>query len=156
MPSAPLQSITPQLVALLAILSLTWLLWRYRPRQTPCPPTCRRCGYDVSQRPADSMRCSECGADLSARKAITTTRRTRPRWYVAAAGLALVGACTWFATQAYRFPWTTWYLFNAPTSRIAAHARGSDAFANRAFDQWILRYQHAALDPPDVSRFHEF
>src|SRR5688572_20858913 len=102
------------------------------------------------------MRCSECGADLSAPKAITTTRRTRPRGYVAAAGFALLGASAWLATQAYRFPWTTWYLFNASTSRIAAHARGSDAFAGRAFDQWILRYQHAALDPPGDSTFHEF
>src|SRR5207249_860614 len=49
-------------------------------------PICRRCGFDLFGLPGGVAVCSECGADLSSRRAIRIgTRKRRP-------GIATLGA----------------------------------------------------------------
>ena len=152
----PSQSITPFLLWLLTVLFIALIFWMYRPGRTRCPQTCARCAYNVSHRPDLSTFCSECGADLLLPAAVIRTRRTRPSWYVATASVLLAGAATGFCLQARRFPWSNWYLKNAPTSWIAAHARAQpNPFAARAFDQWLVRYRQGALAPHQSSRFQD-
>ena len=98
-------SIVPVLIALLAVAASLALFLLLRGRRVACPPSCRLCGYDVSRRPADSTRCSECGAELAGAGAIVTSRRTRPLGVTLAAGLLAVVALLYFTHQARRFDW---------------------------------------------------
>src|SRR4051812_5753200 len=54
-----------------------------RGRRVDDHPLCRRCGFDLFGKPADSARCAECGADLTGRRAVRVGRR-QPRWRLAA------------------------------------------------------------------------
>src|SRR5512143_47091 len=106
---------TPVLLALLPFTLLLLCLLAYRFRKVPCPPTCRRCKYDVSHRPEGATLCSECGADLTQRRAILTRRRARlsPRARTLAVFLLLLSAA-WPAYRARRVDWRSWYLNTAP------------------------------------------
>src|SRR3954447_10809108 len=84
----------PVLPALLFVPLLFLLAWSVRRRRVDDHPVCRRCGFDLTGRPAGSSGCSECGADLSRRRAIRRGNRAR-RWRVArwvAIPLLLAGA----------------------------------------------------------------
>jgi hypothetical protein len=67
------------LVLSFAGLLLAVLLWRLgrRGRRMDDHPLCRKCGYDLFGLPADSGRCSECGADIKAKRAIRAGNRRR-------------------------------------------------------------------------------
>ena len=146
----------PLLLALLTLLLTALLLWRWRPRRITCPPSCRRCGYDVSQRPADSATCSECGADLAKPDAITTTRLTRSRALTTLLALITLAAALEFTRRAIPFPWGDTYLTHAPTSWIAWHAQQKPSpWSTRAHNQWLHRYRLATLTPAQQSRFHD-
>ncbi len=45
-------------------------------------PLCRRCGYDLTGKSADTTQCGECGSDLTAPKAIQLGHRVRRRGLV--------------------------------------------------------------------------
>lgn len=66
-------------------------------------PLCRRCGFDLTGRPEGVERCSECGADLGAPRAILIGHRATRQKLVAAGALLLViglgsaGAAMWAA-----------------------------------------------------------
>ena len=123
-----------------------------RLRKIPCPESCRRCQYDVSHRPVGVVRCSECGADLTRRRAIVTRRRVRLslRGRTLAIVLLLITAA-WPAERGYRFDWRTWYFHTAPDRLIAYHAERTDGpFAKDALAEWLRRY--FAGDLPSGSR----
>jgi hypothetical protein len=52
-----------------AAIAAVVTLWAWRGRKLNDHPACRRCGYDLSGHPSYAGRCSECGADLSRRRA---------------------------------------------------------------------------------------
>lgn len=80
-------------VILLAAMAL--LAFGIRGRRTDDHPLCRRCGFDLFGKPAQSTRCSECGADLDARRAVRTGHRAkRPVAILLAMPLLLAGACS--------------------------------------------------------------
>jgi hypothetical protein len=138
------------------LLLLVLLLQRLR--RLPCPPTCRRCGYDVSHRPAGVTLCSECGADLTRRRAILTRRRvrlsSRTRWLAA---VLLLIAVVWPANTWRKFDWRTWYLQTAPDRLIAFHAEGvKGRLAQDAFNEWLGRYRADKLPPAERERFFDF
>lgn len=121
-----------------------------RARREPIPPACRRCGYDVSGRPAGVEVCSECGADLSAPRAIRTTRRRANWWLLIPAALASlilgVGLIGWVTS----FPYHAWYLANAPLSWIIRDAqRHRDASGDAYRQAWHER------DPQSTAFFDE-
>jgi hypothetical protein len=81
------------ILCMLATMTLTGvvLMWLgIRGRRLGDHPFCRKCEFDLFGRPDDAeRRCPECGADLSARRAVVTgARRRRPA--IAACGAALL------------------------------------------------------------------
>jgi hypothetical protein len=52
-------------------------------------PICRRCGFDLFGRPEGSTICSECGGDLTKRRAIRDGRRVRRGGMIAIGALLL-------------------------------------------------------------------
>lgn len=148
-----------------AFVLLVVFAWAYRRgKRVLAGPSCRACGYDVSMRPADSTRCSECGADLTAPKAIQT-HAYRRRWW-ALAPLLLALAAAFIALDATRrFQWRAYYIAFAPTSFIIHHAEaspgpgGDDMRAewNRRAEQkprlieHLLRIQLPATSPRSVA-----
>ena len=74
--------------ALLVLAVACGLTAFLRPRRIDDHPLCRRCGYDLSGRPADADRCPECGADTAAPRAVRLGNRTPRRGLIAACTLA--------------------------------------------------------------------
>jgi hypothetical protein len=111
------------------------LVLGWRGRRTNDHPLCRRCGFDLFGRPADSTHCAECGADLLRRRAVRVGARRRPGRVITAALLLLVpsaaylGSLAWSAATEVPFVRREplWWLLNdaaAPdaTTRDAAFA----------------------------------
>ncbi len=96
----------------------------YRGRRVLAAPSCRKCGYDVSRRPTESTRCSECGADLTAPKAIATHKYSA-RWWAIAPLILAIAVSVVFANSARRFQWRSWYVAKAPTFLVIHHAVAS-------------------------------
>src|SRR5215218_3121633 len=69
--------------ALAMTAGIVLILFGTRGRRVDDHPLCRRCGFDLTGRPQTSDRCPECGADLSAHRAIRIGRRTRRPWSIA-------------------------------------------------------------------------
>jgi hypothetical protein len=118
--------------ALAAIVGLIGTAIAWRGRRVGSHPTCRRCGYDLRGKPADSSACPECGADLASTRAIRIGQCvTRRGWLTASLAMLLLGtlsltACGLAAVKG--FDWNhqkpQWYLVR--------EARGTDATARDA------------------------
>ncbi len=127
-------------LAVLGVGACGLLWWAVRGRREAVPPSCRACEYDVSGRPADSTRCSECGADLSTAGSVVTHFR-RPRWTLVIVALSvLVAAGSVGIGGAVRLPWRWWWLAHEPTWVIRREARadlwpGGDAYRG----EWYRR-----------------
>lgn len=125
-----------------ALLLLILFAWAYRRgKRVLAAPSCRACGYDVSMRPADSTRCSECGADLTAPRAIQTHAYRRRWWAIAPLLLALaVGIVALQASR--RFQWRACYIAHAPTSFIIHHAEADHTARGEDMrKEWYRRNQ---------------
>lgn len=87
-------------VALTLLGALLAIMGR-RGRRIDDHPLCRKCGYDLTGRPETSDRCAECGAELSARRAIRVGNRLPSRrlfWgglSLTAISLLLCAALSW-------------------------------------------------------------
>lgn len=133
---------------------LVW--WTRLGSPTACPPSCRRCGYNVSGRPADSTRCSECGADLDSLGAIVETRRMRSRMWVACSWATLLVSAVPLFVASIRFSWSDWYFVAVPSSLVARHAEtGRGAFADQARDVWLRRFRADQLPAAQESRLYD-
>lgn len=122
------------------LIAAALLWWGLGYRRQAIAPTCRRCGYDLSHRPAGVERCSECGANLAGRKAILTTRRRPNLWLAAPATMLLVASVGWLALLAIEFPWHGWFLTNAPLSWVAGQAERNHGPAGDDYRRaWLAR-----------------
>ena len=133
-------TISLPLLAVLAVAAVAILWWALRGWRQPVPPSCQGCGYDVSGRPAESTRCSECGADLSADGAVVTVVRRRRRTWAVVAGVVLAMATGVGFVGGRRLPWRAWYIGHAPAWVIHRRARadlwpGGDAYRG----EWYRR-----------------
>lgn len=105
-----------------------WLLREFvvglKGRRVGSAPHCRACEFNLIGRPADSMRCSECGADLSESAAIVIGERQRSRVRVALSGSALAcagGIFAWISVVLLvNYPW----IHLCPVSRLIANFDG--------------------------------
>jgi hypothetical protein len=73
----------------LLVLGVGLLVVARRGRRAGDHPVCRRCGFDLFGLPTDSQRCSECGADLTRRRAVLAGTQGR-RWLPLAGGAVLL------------------------------------------------------------------
>ncbi len=159
------------LFTILALSGLLVLLFARRRRGRS--PYCRRCGYDQTGRVSD--RCSECGANLTHRRAIRIGRPRLSRAWAAAGLLALVagavpaGRSGWLAARAYDWyqlkpiPWVLDDLRRPDTrsgdraveriARMALADELSDEIATRAIDASLDGRQGADYHGNDWSDF---
>lgn len=140
--------------AAVAAASLAVLVLALRGRRVGDHPICRKCGFDLFGKPEGSARCSECGADLSSRRAVWVGRRRVRRRMAAAAGVALVvsagaaGVVGWAGAkgvEANRYKPAWWLTREAnargPATRDAALAE----LARRIAAGTLPRDREAAL-----------
>ncbi|MFI5377943.1 MAG: hypothetical protein ACHRHE_01440 [Tepidisphaerales bacterium] len=82
------------LIAALCILpaGLILLVYGLRGRRVDDHPLCRKCGYDLTGKPATSTVCSECGADVTRAKAIRVGHRAKRRAAIKLGVLAILVA----------------------------------------------------------------
>ncbi|HWE97211.1 MAG TPA: hypothetical protein VG269_24845 [Tepidisphaeraceae bacterium] len=104
----------------LLLVSLALLTLGFRGRRTDDHPVCRRCGFDLFGKPPESVRCSECGAELNRRRAVRLgNRRHRPMVVLLAMPLllgafSLLGTLRWVTihrAQAIHYL-PVWWLTN--------------------------------------------
>jgi hypothetical protein len=135
-------SLNPSLatLAVMAVAAAGALWWAWRGWLRTTPPSCRACGYDVSGRPPDSTRCSECGADLAPDGAIVTAFRRR-RWaWAAVAGVVLATACATAIDGGRRLPWKDWFVARAPLWCIERFARRDHSVTGDVYrSEWRRR-----------------
>ena len=136
-------TLLPLLLLAAAVLVGAGLLWRgLRGRRVDDHPLCRRCGFDLAGLPAGSGRCSECGADVAAPRAVVVGHRERRRGLIAA-GLALLipavlvgGGASWWAASGFDpTPYKPVWLLMRQAD--AAPSPGADAARDELFRRMV-------------------
>ena len=122
------------------VVSLWLLIVGIRGRRIDDHPLCRRCGFDLTGRPADSVRCGECGASLQVPRAVRVGHRVvRRAWVVVASVLLMIdlgsaGLVGWAATRDVN--WLQYY----PTAFLIRRAADVDAPTRQAsLDELMAR-----------------
>jgi hypothetical protein len=82
-----------QVAFIIALVGLALFIIGWRGRRTDDHPLCRRCGFDLTGRPPESIRCAECGADLAMPWAIRVGHR-RKRGILLALGVVVTLSAT--------------------------------------------------------------
>lgn len=123
------------------------LIWRgfhgYRTGSTPV--VCRKCGYDLSGRPANAAHCSECGADLPSAIQIGRLQR-RPRSFIAGALLAIPGIIWVTSPQVRRLAYSDWQPLKPAFWLIWEMRWGGRITMQRAVDEMAKRLEAKELD----------
>ena len=86
----------------LVVVSTLLVLFGLRCRRVNDHPICRRCGFDLFGKPAESTVCSECGADLGQRRAVQVGQRGRDGRVLALAVPVLVLSLGWSGWDGWR------------------------------------------------------
>lgn len=147
------------IAAMLCATATTLLILGWRGRRTDDHPLCRRCSYDLSGMPditGTLARCAECGAGLTARRAVTIGHR-RPRWLPLASGgflfVVLLAGGTAAAVSVTRgVDWTAhkplwWLLRDAESSDPAVRESAQNLiFERQFFPRWPPDQMRAILD----------
>ena len=134
----------------LASFLIAILLWRIgrRGKRLDDHPTCRKCAYDLIGLLPDSTRCSECGADIKAKRAVRIgNRRRRP--VLAWTGLV----CIFLSLPASAFSAHNWWQhFNKwpwlPFSIVEREYKTGNWDAMRELE---LRLSHGKLSKAQAS-----
>src|SRR3954452_1890745 len=87
----------PWLIVSMALLAASALLVliALRGQRVNDHPICRRCGFDLFGKPAESTVCSECGADLNRRRAVRVGQREPRAWLLRGALPVLAVSVGW-------------------------------------------------------------
>ena len=129
-----------------ALASAALLAAGLRGRRVNEHPVCRRCGFDLVGTPADSPRCSECGADLRRPRAVRTGARRRHGGAVAAALLLLVPSLTCVAFLTWADVRSDSLVRHKPVWWLLNDACSRDAVArDAAFNEVSRRFRAGAL-----------
>lgn len=141
-------------VAACSILALAagLLIVGLRGRRVDDHPLCRRCGFDLTGRPAGSTRCAECGADLTRPRAVRVGRRVRRRGALAIGALLLLafimpaGVIGW--GRAKGVDWNR----HKPGWWLVVETEGSDPVArDAALAELIGRLKAGTLSDDDLA-----
>ena len=115
------------LLALLGLAGIVLLALGLRGRRVGDHPHCRRCGFDLIARPAGSMKCPECGSDLT-RPHSTQTGLKRRRPVPLLAGAVMM-------------------LLSASILGVAGYAASRQANFNPYKPVWLLTRELGSADP---------
>ena len=126
----PLVQFALAVVGTLACAALAWRARRWRRRGDH--PHCRRCDFDLFGLPAGAGRCSECGADLTAQRAVAIGAR-RPAWGILSVAVTLGTACLIAAAWAGdRVEWRVIRVRVVPTAWLIDDLRRAPPVATAA------------------------
>jgi hypothetical protein len=123
------------------------LLTGLRGRMIGDRPLCRRCWHDQTNRPTDSTRCAECGADLTIESAVRIGRRVRRWGLISVALLPLLSVTAWLLVQGGRAAQRVNWLQFATVNDLLARASSQDgSLRHPAFAELCLRDGLGRLD----------
>lgn len=109
-------------------------------------PVCRRCGFDLYGKPAESRVCSECGADLGRRRAVRIGHRFRRRSVIAVAALLLVFSSGWLGLIGRRAAAQVNWIGYEPAFVVVRQAESrSPARRDAALLELLRRLQNGKL-----------
>jgi hypothetical protein len=121
-------------------------------RRRGSEPRCRRCGYDATGNV--SGRCPECGADLSARRAVVIGVRHRRRGLIALAIVLILGGLGTGSPRARQFVASIEWYHHVPASWVVRDFDSPMAVTrDRAFDEILRREKAGNLS---ASKRHDF
>ena len=140
------------LPACLLLLSGVLLVYALRGRRVDDHALCRRCGFDVSGRPAGSTVCSECGADLTRRRAVRVGRREKRRRVLAVALPVLLLSGGWLGVSGWRTLRAVDWDRHKPLSWLLKDAEGRRAAARDAALRELARRATEKKLPADVEQ----
>ena len=137
--------------ALALLLSLALLTLGVRGRRVDDHPICRQCGFDLFGRPQGSVVCSECGGDLSARRAIRSGRRVRRGGMIAIGVLMLaialsLGGGAGYATYAIK----DWQPYKPVWWLVREIDHGDTKTQSAAITEVMGRLANGKLSDPQV------
>lgn len=118
-----------------------------RGRRIALRPCCRKCGYSLAGQPPGSMRCPECGADLTSHHAVLVGPRVRrPR--LTALGAAILGVVAIIlGMRTVRWLERTDWQAKKPAAWLVYSARSSDQIASTAaLAELVRRAEQGSLD----------
>jgi hypothetical protein len=145
---------TSELAAFPAAVALTALVLLFvgrRGRRVNDHPICRRCGFDLTGRPAASTVCSECGADLRPRRSVRIGARVRRRGLIALALLLLVPSVACLAFLGWSGAGDVPMVQRKPLWWLLNDAAGKDPLArDAAFNEIFLRLRAGRLTDAQV------
>jgi len=121
--------------SIIALCSLAMLAVAMRGRRIDDHPLCRKCGYDLTGRTAEDIKCSECGTDLQRRNAIRIGHHVRRRGLAAIASLGLLISTSTIGTIEYFQYRNVNWMEHAPV--------------------WVLRYELKSAGPKQLAALAE-
>ncbi|HVX86885.1 MAG TPA: hypothetical protein VH253_19030 [Phycisphaerae bacterium] len=145
---------------LITLLTLPLLLLARRGRRTDTHPLCRKCRFDLFNKPPTSTRCPECGADVTHPNALRIGHRQRNPFLLAATtALFTLSLLTTLLLTTLRLTHFNYYPY-LPLSLLAHQAiSGSPTDKARAFAELTRR---VSTGPPasaapiiDVALHHQ-
>ena len=110
--------------SVLLAMTATWFV--RRGRRIDGHPLCRKCGFDLTGKPQDSMRCAECGADLARYRSLRFGHRQSNRVLIGLTSMGLVGAVGWLGVTAYQVGRVVPWIHYAPESWLVNDVEHSD------------------------------
>jgi len=119
----------PVWLALVATTLIAGMGWMGLGKRVGDHPYCRKCGFDLFGKPEQSTRCSECGAELSQKRAVVIGVRVRGyKWLAASVFLFILGSLI-CGRPAYQLAMAVnWRLFE-PMSMLVSELNGSNYVA---------------------------
>lgn len=102
------------LIVGIGLFAVAIIAYALRGRRTGSHPHCRKCGFDLFGKPEDSLRCSECGADLTRKRAVRKGWRVRRRKLLIAGNLLLALCIGIGGYRAWKWSRTTEWIQNEP------------------------------------------
>lgn len=137
--------------AVVGVLAAAVLAWAWRGRRVDDHPLCRRCGFDQFGRPGGCV-CTECGADLTRRRALRIGHRQKRRRLIGAVLPLLIVCGAWIGAVGWgRARGVDWNR-HKPLWLLEREAAGANAAARDAAVTELARRLSAGLLPAAVEQ----
>ncbi|MDP9174624.1 MAG: hypothetical protein M3O30_12275 [Planctomycetota bacterium] len=112
-------------------------------------PVCKKCGFDLSGKPPESVRCSECGEVLTPDAVEVGNRVKRRPLIIGGIAFLLIGVLAEFAPLSSTFRNFGW-LAHAPFSFLAYEAKGSSFSLHASLTELQRRLAAGKLSQPQI------
>jgi hypothetical protein len=131
--------------------AIVLVVWGLRGHRIGLQPTCRVCQYDLTGRPVDGDRCSECGADLRATSAVQLgiKRRKIPPIVI---GILIFFGGGWYLQSINHRAWASAPDELTPTWWLLDNASKAGPSQSDAITRLIHRAEHFRLSDGETGQ----